>query len=630
MQQVLTFLHYDFDFFFYEFHKCLSSNSTCGSFRCFRLSVNFTLTKYSCVPGIFLPRNSWTAVSIDGSWCFINCNWGARHVKAENQDGAGGLTEDGGRGGPAEGAGGGGTYRKKKREGLRMDSNTHTHYNHVEVLYEPPVPNPEDGYGTLGGVGGRDVSRRNSLEARESSGVPQILAPEEHSGSNEAAQTFADGYSFGDGAHSYAASESSGVDVGHGVGISESAGVRYPSRLPLGQAGNDLTSSGSYTFGMFSGECGPHRPGADTGISLIEDSCMRAKLRGLATPANTSSTPNNNISGSNKNTVLGTYKKDVSTYASPHGGNQRGTYDPSLDNADIRNRTHYVRKLLPCSPGVDATGSNKENASGDRGKDISLGGGGVLTLDGFAGRCLLDAFYQKDTKPSGRFGVPPAGTRLSDGDTASFSSGYSKSSAESCSGISPSQSPFASVSSTPRSGGALSAHSDSSSASCCSTHRDRDMAPSSSSSYCENRISPPLPFFRAPSASFSRLQQQQQQTLYSPKEGYMSSDTIHNYEDVNATATSASFRNSSSSDASSRCSPPPPSVFRSYPYGGAKTSPPSSLFRFATGSNGTAASVTTTAIVTSTLNGPSDDTLGRRNGDRLSPSHADQYRYACR
>jgi hypothetical protein len=26
-------------------------------------------------------RNSWTAVYITGSWCFINCNWGARHVK---------------------------------------------------------------------------------------------------------------------------------------------------------------------------------------------------------------------------------------------------------------------------------------------------------------------------------------------------------------------------------------------------------------------------------------------------------------------------------------------------------------------------------------------------------------------
>lgn len=26
-------------------------------------------------------RNSWTAVNISGSWSFINCNWGARHVK---------------------------------------------------------------------------------------------------------------------------------------------------------------------------------------------------------------------------------------------------------------------------------------------------------------------------------------------------------------------------------------------------------------------------------------------------------------------------------------------------------------------------------------------------------------------
>ena len=29
-------------------------------------------------------RNSWTAVFIEGSWCFINCNWGARHVKGQS------------------------------------------------------------------------------------------------------------------------------------------------------------------------------------------------------------------------------------------------------------------------------------------------------------------------------------------------------------------------------------------------------------------------------------------------------------------------------------------------------------------------------------------------------------------
>lgn len=34
-------------------------------------------------------RNSWTAVCIDGSWCFLNCNWGARHVRCASQDGGG-------------------------------------------------------------------------------------------------------------------------------------------------------------------------------------------------------------------------------------------------------------------------------------------------------------------------------------------------------------------------------------------------------------------------------------------------------------------------------------------------------------------------------------------------------------
>ena len=29
-------------------------------------------------------RNQWTAVNVEGSWRFINCNWGARHVKGPN------------------------------------------------------------------------------------------------------------------------------------------------------------------------------------------------------------------------------------------------------------------------------------------------------------------------------------------------------------------------------------------------------------------------------------------------------------------------------------------------------------------------------------------------------------------
>jgi len=31
-------------------------------------------------------RNQWTAVWVDGSWRFINCNWGARHVKRPGDD----------------------------------------------------------------------------------------------------------------------------------------------------------------------------------------------------------------------------------------------------------------------------------------------------------------------------------------------------------------------------------------------------------------------------------------------------------------------------------------------------------------------------------------------------------------
>ncbi|KAK3085039.1 hypothetical protein FSP39_023345 [Pinctada imbricata] len=31
-------------------------------------------------------RNSWTTVFIEGSWCFVNCNWGARHVKGHDKN----------------------------------------------------------------------------------------------------------------------------------------------------------------------------------------------------------------------------------------------------------------------------------------------------------------------------------------------------------------------------------------------------------------------------------------------------------------------------------------------------------------------------------------------------------------
>ena len=31
-------------------------------------------------------RNQWTAVNVDGSWRFINCNWGARHVKSSDDE----------------------------------------------------------------------------------------------------------------------------------------------------------------------------------------------------------------------------------------------------------------------------------------------------------------------------------------------------------------------------------------------------------------------------------------------------------------------------------------------------------------------------------------------------------------
>jgi hypothetical protein len=31
-------------------------------------------------------RNSWTAVSIDGNWRFVNCTWAARHVTGHKDD----------------------------------------------------------------------------------------------------------------------------------------------------------------------------------------------------------------------------------------------------------------------------------------------------------------------------------------------------------------------------------------------------------------------------------------------------------------------------------------------------------------------------------------------------------------
>ncbi|XP_052802436.1 hillarin-like isoform X2 [Mya arenaria] len=40
-------------------------------------------------------RNSWTAVNIAGSWCFINCNWGARHVKGPQYSDEDAAADDG-------------------------------------------------------------------------------------------------------------------------------------------------------------------------------------------------------------------------------------------------------------------------------------------------------------------------------------------------------------------------------------------------------------------------------------------------------------------------------------------------------------------------------------------------------
>ncbi|XP_059163218.1 hillarin-like [Physella acuta] len=383
-------------------------------------------------------RNSWTAVSIDGSWCFINCNWGARHVKGSEV-------------GPS----------KKKREGLRLDSNTHTHYNNVDILHEQDLSEPRGG------------DRRDSLETRESSGVPQLNGEP----------------SLGGGGGT------------PGAGLC-GAGVY-----------------GSTQSNLFAGDY-RHRNGSNSSFS---DNYARSKLQGLCSN-----------SGHPQNSGFNGYS---SPYAVPNG------YSMNSD----QNKSHSVRKLLPDG------GSNKENGLDDA---------SIASIDGFSGRSLLDAFYNKDIKSK------LAVARLSDGDTASFSSGCSKSSTEN---MSPSQSPFASSGSTPRSGGAFSVHSDSSS----SSHKDSD------------RYSPPQSLFR------SRQPEGCGAMRPSPPQSV--------------------FRNSSGSDnsTSSIRSSPPQSLFRvaPIPYTPSKTSPPSSLLRFAGLTSGSAAG----------------DFL--KQTDRLSPPQSDSERW---
>ncbi|KAH9515095.1 hypothetical protein Btru_019215 [Bulinus truncatus] len=371
-------------------------------------------------------RNSWTAVSINGSWCFINCNWGARHVKGE------------GRGEPGVG-------HKKKRDGVRLDSNTQTHYNNVEVLYEQDSVDVQ----YRGGV------RRDSLENRESSGVPELNG-----------------------------------ERGSGAG-------------PSGSLVTGVSTSGHYGYGgLFSSE--PR-------LTSISENSTRSKLEGLSGNSNQTSLSGN--SNQAKNTG---YNGFGSHYSVANGY----SLCSELTNPYARSN----RKLLP------DPGSNKENGHADQSS--------VVSVDGYTGRSLLDAFYNKDIKS--KLTV----ARLSDGDTASCSSGYSKSSTEN---MSPSHSPFASISSTP--GGAYSVNSDSSS----SSHRD-----------CDTRYSPPQSLFRSC--------RHNQDGCY----GGLSRPS----------PPQSTFRNSSGSDNSGNSvrSSPPQSLFRANAMTYVtplKTSPPSSIFRYA-------------------------------------------------
>lgn len=269
--------------------------------------------------------------------------------------------------------------------------------------------------------------------------------------------------------------------------------------------------------------------------NIYSDPSVRSKLQGL--------------SGNTEHLHSVGYGTYSSPYTIPNG------YVVNPDPTG--NRTHIVRKLP-----TDG-GNNKENRVEDS----------VVSIDGYTGRSLLDAFYNKDIKSK------TAVARLSDGDTASFSSGCSKSSTEN---MSPSHSPLASISSTPRSVGAFSMNIDSSS--------------SSSSQKEHEEFSPPKAMFRSPRqqpGACGALRRSPPQSV---------------------------FRNSSGSDGSARSSPPQ-SLFRTAPHSyvnTTKTSPPSSMFRFA-------ATATATAVVAPTTAGhPPDEYF--KNSDRLSPLQGDTAR----
>ncbi|XP_005097129.1 uncharacterized protein LOC101861359 [Aplysia californica] len=116
----------------------------------------------------------------------------------------------------------------------------------------------------------------------------------------------------------------------------------------------------------------------------------RSRLQGLTNNSNGQSTHFNGLFSSSSN---GNFEGLLNGYSHGH---------PDLGSAT---RTHVVRKLFPDG------GSNKENDADS-----------VMSIDGYSGRSLLDAFYNKDIKS--KLSVTAA-ARLSDGDTASFSSACS-------------------------------------------------------------------------------------------------------------------------------------------------------------------------------------------------------------
>lgn len=378
-----------------------------------------------------LARNSWTAVSIDGSWCFINCNWGARHVKGDNN-------RDG-------------TLRRQKCNGPRLDSNVHNHHNNVEILY--------DQHKSSQGLTGSSVVQEDAQDIQQYRQDASDILHGVTDGGNSIYGTSYPSYSsggFGDnynqgyilGGAIYSGGGAAAASRGYGgcVGVSGSAIGGVGVGIGGGVGGCSIFSHSRFRTGSlgsvseFKQHCG--LSGAGNQLQRVSsNSVLSQGGNGHLSHNGSGSSSNSAISHSSSNNSNNSHNSQSSNYASNNNSSNssqgskgysnqcyavpQGFTTCEESNAIISSVSH-IKKLTR-----DHSIYNKENA------------GEPAIVECYSGKSLLDAFYNKDIKSKLTI------ARLSD-DSTGYSSGCSKSSNER---LSPPNSPLPSAGSSSASSG---------------------------------------------------------------------------------------------------------------------------------------------------------------------------------